>query len=331
MIAIETVFILGAGASALYGYPTGAGLKDMICDGLRDLIDLLIPRSESIGSSFEEDHKKALEENSVAFVEQFCSIPVPLIDRFLARNPDIVETGRTLVALCILYSEKNSVFVREIEKEKRKYDWYSQLFEMLAKNLNRADGYRDFKENKVDFITFNYDRSLEHFLYDQLKKNYRATIDLIKNKPTELIPFKFIHVYGKIDNFPWEDPPGLEYKSEYSVRDIVKVAQNIKLIHERDDEFFDEIKKTIAKAKNIFFLGFGYDEDNLRALGWPEAFNEKKRIFGTAFNVSEDRRTEIRKMIQKGFKIQDLQFNNPFIEPLDCRALLEKYTNSLYE
>ena len=93
---------------------------------------------------------------------------------------------------------------------------------------------------------------MEYFLYDKLKTTY-GSINLIKNRPVDLIPFKFTHVYGKIDNLEWEDPPGLEYKRECYIRDILRVSGNIKLIHERDDEFLDDIKQTIAKAKNIFF------------------------------------------------------------------------------
>jgi len=61
MITQQTVFILGAGASAPYGYPTGAGLKDIICDEISELFDLLIPRSDSIHHSYEKDHKKLIE------------------------------------------------------------------------------------------------------------------------------------------------------------------------------------------------------------------------------------------------------------------------------
>lgn len=330
MITQQTVFILGAGASAPYGYPTGAGLKDIICDEINELFELLIPRSEIVHKSYEEDHKKAIEENSVAFIKRFCESPIDLIDSFLARNHDLSQIGKTLIALCILNAERKSRFLREIIAEERIYDWYGLLFNIMVEELKDEDGYLDFKNNRVDFITFNYDRSLEYFLYDKLKTTY-GSIDLIKNRPVDLIPFRFIHVYGKIDNFEWEDPPGLAYKSEYYIRDILRVGGNIKLIHERDNEFLDDIKKTIAKASKIFFLGFGYDEDNMRALSWPENFNEDKRILGTAFNLPQSRIKEIRAMIQKGFKNPGLGSVYPIIKLLDCRSLLDEYRNLLNE
>ena len=263
-------------------------------------------------------------------IKRFCESPIDLIDSFLARNHDLSQIGKTLIALCILNAERKSRFLREIIAEERIYDWYGLLFNIMVEELKDEDGYLDFKNNRVDFITFNYDRSLEYFLYDKLKTTY-GSIDLIKNRPVDLIPFRFIHVYGKIDNFEWEDPPGLAYKSEYYIRDILRVGGNIKLIHERDNEFLDDIKKTIAKASKIFFLGFGYDEDNMRALSWPENFNEDKRILGTAFNLPQSRIKEIRAMIQKGFKNPGLGSVYPIIKLLDCRSLLDEYRNLLNE
>ncbi len=332
MITQKTVFILGAGASAPYGYPTGAGLKDMICDGLGDLLDELVPNAKSIGVSWEEANIKALKENFAAFKNRYCGSPIPLIDSFIARNPDISEEGRRLISLCVLAAEKNSRFLREIQEPERQFDWYYLLFNIMVDTLEEPGSYVDFKKNEVAFITFNYDRSLEYYLYDALKNTF-GEIDLRKYKPVDLIPFKFIHVYGKIDNFPWEEPEGLEYKSNYSIRDILRVAGNIKLIHERNDEFLDDIKETIIKAKNIFFLGFGYDEDNMTALGWPEVFvrGVEKRIFGTAFNRPERRRIEIEEMLQKGFLRKDLKFDKLLIDSSDCCFLLQRCRDSLYE
>lgn len=329
MITQPTVFILGAGASAPYGYPTGAGLKNMICSDSTELLNLLNPTNDN--------QKKTLTkimENSNEFVQRYSASPVDLIDSFLEANADdnsLTQAGRILIALSILFAEKRSRFLRGIRKENQKLDWYKNLFELMYKGLKGPYGYLDFKKNRVDFITFNYDRSLEYFLYNHgLLSTYKA-IAATDCRPLDLIPFKFTHVYGKIDNFPWEDPPGSQYKDNYNFADIINAADNIKLIHERDDEFLNEIKETIADAKNIFFLGFGYDEDNMRALGWPENFNEDKRILGTAFNLSKSRINEIRAMIQRGFKNPGLGRVYPIINAIDCCRLLDEYRNLLNE
>lgn len=331
MITKQTVFILGAGASTPYGYPTGAGLKKMICYESRELLDQLIPIADGHGSGWEKDKKDTIKKHTVKFIERFSQVPSDFIDRFLETNakvPDIPETGRILIALSILYSEKKSKFLNDEAGKDIALDWYKDLFLLMDEKLRGFDAYLEFKKNKVNFITFNYDRSLEHFLYNSLLQTY-GSINLREHRPLDLIPFKFIHVYGKIDNFPWEDPSGSEYGTKYGVRDILRVADNIKLIHERDNKFLNEIKELVREAENIFFLGFGYDEDNMRALGWPKNFNANKDIFGTAFNLSQSRIGEIRAMIQRGFKNPTLTHVHPIIKPLDCRRLLDEYRNRL--
>jgi hypothetical protein len=103
MITQQTVFILGAGASAPYGYPTGAGLKRLICYDTRLLLDQLIPKTDGgIGSSLEKDKTDAIKGHAVKFIEKFSLAPGDFIDRFLETNakvPFIPETGRTLIAL----------------------------------------------------------------------------------------------------------------------------------------------------------------------------------------------------------------------------------------
>jgi hypothetical protein len=53
-------------------------------------------------------------------------------------------------------------------------DWYKELFNLMDEKLRGPDAYLDFKENKVDFITFNYDRSLEYFLCHSITETVDA-------------------------------------------------------------------------------------------------------------------------------------------------------------
>ena len=228
MITEQTVFILGAGASAPYEYPTGAGLKDVICNRYQELYKFLTPQRHT-----EEDIKYAIENKSSQFIEAYRDAPIDMIDSFLesnANHPYFPQIGKNLIALSILRAEKESKFGLDMTKN-QELDWYKNLFNLMY--VKGSDGYLAFKENKVDFITFNYDRSLEYFLWHSLRTIY-SSLDTRDHTPLDLIPFKFIHVYGKIDNFPWEDPPGNEYKSNYNFTDAVNTADNIKLIHERD-------------------------------------------------------------------------------------------------
>jgi hypothetical protein len=76
-------------------------------------------------------------------------------------------------------------------------------------------------------------------------------------------------------------------------------------------------------------VGFGYDEDNMKALGWPESFNENKKIFGTAYKRSDDI-DDLTKMIEEGFTRPVKFSQKPVIEDTDCLSLIKKYKNNLY-
>jgi len=161
MIEIETVFILGAGSSHPYGYPTGKELRTYICDDFAGEIDGVFNRSGIEGriaaSTYQvDDFSKAFKNSNTR-----------TIDLFLSRNQNYSEIGRLAIVLSLLRSERESTFGGGIKSPDQ--DWYDLLFHMMTHTLNRSDSYKSFEQNKVTFITFNYDRSLEHFLYMSLK------------------------------------------------------------------------------------------------------------------------------------------------------------------
>ena len=130
--------------------------------------------------------------------------------------------------------------------------------------------FEDFDKNKISFITFNYDRSLEQFLFKALKSTF--------NKPEKecaekLSKIPIVHLYGQLDPLPWQAKEGEDfpYLPAHKIAGrIVKARENIKLISEERDveksEAFKEAYELIKKAKKIYFLGFSFDETNLKRL-----------------------------------------------------------------
>lgn len=56
----------------------------------------------------------------------------------------------------------------------------------------------------------------------------------------------------------------------------VQIHKGIKLIGERDEN--QEIKDQIKKSSNLIIIGFSFDPNNLRILGFPENFLAAKQI-----------------------------------------------------
>jgi len=84
------------------------------------------------------------------------------VDAFLEHRTEFLEVGKAAIAALLLPCEKEeSLF--DLNRDSR---WYEYLFQKLNA------GFEDFANNRIAFITFNYDRSLEFYLFTALKHAY---------------------------------------------------------------------------------------------------------------------------------------------------------------
>jgi len=123
MINEETLFILEAGASCPYGYPTGKELRRIICKefpiNYKNLLDRKAYPNQDI---IDDDDKIQIAQK---FVDIFFKSSTPSIDLFLARNPNFLNIGRMAIALSIWESEKKSRFREDVDQNQ---DWYSYIY-----------------------------------------------------------------------------------------------------------------------------------------------------------------------------------------------------------
>ena len=289
MILEPTVFILGAGASVPYGYPTGAKLRSSICS----------PSFYPIYfRHYEEDDKHSRsgreeQRNLGKLISAFNQSSNYSIDIWLARNPQFIDIGKKAILSQILHAEKESRFDEDMTDENKKMDWYGYLFNRLTHTMIDPKSYSKFNDNKVGFITFNYDRSLEYFLHKSLINSFKMPNGLPHIEPqidfSNLISIPIYHVYGVVAKLPWQIDPGLEYGKELNLRLIEILKNNIRIIHERTNKEIEDIKKLVASAKRIFFLGFGFADANLKAIGIPEVLTGYQEVYGTAFGLLRKR------------------------------------------
>lgn len=250
MIKTPTVFIIGAGASEPYHFPIGPSLKKLI---IRDIgfRTSSIPQELALAGFSIEDGQK--------FTEAFYFSGRSSVDAFLEHRPAFLEIGKAAIARNLIQFEKlESLFSPEIAE-----NWYEHLY----RHMNTS--FETFGENQVSFVTFNYDRSLEQYLFTALKHSYGKS-DEDTYKALKSIPI--VHVYGKLGYLPWEVLPNggtvREYMNDNSSHYIKLGAQGIRIIHEEEkvDEIFSPAHELLAKAKRVVFIGFGYDQTNLRRL-----------------------------------------------------------------
>jgi hypothetical protein len=307
MIKTNTLFILGAGASKPFGYPTGIELRNEILFGNtyeNDIISAL-NRYDDNTDTFRKDIKN--------FRDAFSKSGGYSIDAFLEERPKdhpFMYIGKTFIAKILTSREKDNDLRINIEE-----NWYMYLFKRMRVS------FEELGQNNISFITFNYDRSLEYFLFDAIKEQFDKGAD---ECITMMENFPIVHLYGQLDALPWQGPDGKEYSTVKGLNARLRAApQNIQLINDERDvkssEYFQKAYKLIEQAERIFFLGFSFDKTNLERLRL-DRIEKRKEIVATTYKVEE---AEL-KRIDRYFN-QSAYTNNITREDMDAITLLKKH------
>src|SRR4051812_27414002 len=185
MINQPTVLVLGAGASIPYGFPSGAKLVEMICgEAGQRYLNKIAPLGQKlriISQSRIEGFQDALRRSGELS-----------IDAFLEDRPEFIELGKKLIACALIPCEVEANLWNDISKS-----WYHYLFKSMSCR------FEDFSKNKITFVTYNYDRSLEHFLMQRIKNKYPVTAEAAEAAFRQI---KIIHLHGTLCPY---DPSGV--------------------------------------------------------------------------------------------------------------------------
>lgn len=320
----KTVFILGAGTSKTYGYPLGDELRKQILSVYKDSL---------INLQRKVEFRDFINESN-AFIEHFRKSGDKSIDLFLSKFSEYRIPGIKAILYRIFEAERQSIFLDEIYfRNKRNLDnsiiddWMWYLYNRLTSSLNRVTSYKKINFNNIAFITFNYDRSLEHFFYERLENGFNYKV--INGSPTEVIStLQFEHVYGQIAYLPWQNNNNfLSYDGfDFNYGIVDEYVDNIKIIGERTNENMEDIFDLIKNANKIMFLGFGYDETNLKTLGFPQILSSNQQVCGTALDFMNEEIEEIKaKFYIPGPNQPATNKHMINIENCNCTTLLRKY------
>jgi len=292
MISTPTVLILGAGASIPYGFPDGWTLKN-------DIWQSILTKDHCFRKLKEQGFH---EEDLAFFAERLKYSGEMSIDAFLERCPTFQKMGKRAIAVeLIKYEHPMRLTPRKLDNGHwSAWQWYHHLFEKLTMGLEPAT----FNQNKLAVITFNYDRSLEEFLFKALR------ITFAESEEQALALLKLItikHVHGMLSPY---DPLGMGFGRRYTTRsdeaDIRLAAESIRIISDDNDSAFVEAREKIGAAERICFLGFGYHPDNCRRL----RISYKQRVHGTVYGLT---RQEFTTKVMTFFKHQA---EGKFLDPL---------------
>jgi hypothetical protein len=192
------------------------------------------------------------------------------IDQFLKQRPTFDSIGKYAIA--------NELILRESEEqltENGRHSWYRELSNFLGNNP---------ADHRLRIITFNYDRSLEQFLFNTLRASTGERAEEVASKINAL---GIQHVHGQLDGLPWQEsdsPSKREYANNPSVANILFASQGIRLTHQASDEVNNPSSPAAAvhAAERVYFLGFGFHDDNLQHLDLPLDHLFEGKFFGAS-------------------------------------------------
>lgn len=346
MIDKKTVFVLGAGASCPYGYPSGARLRERICLSQGFMNNYY---DSGILGQFEQTAKEIKLRDIERFKDAFTKSRIKSIDLFMANNPKLAPIRKYIIAFEVFRAEQKSLFGEEAKLSKGSSlsfaqnralellprplflggDWYSHLYQRLIKELVGKDALPDFSDGKLVFITFNYDRSLEHFLYEALRNSFTEVSE--DNIIKSLKKLKILHVYGQIAPLKWKNPNDyVDYKPRIDESLLQRAANNIRTIYEeKQNPELTEAQNLLKQAEQIFFLGFGYAEENLETLKLPDRTKRTTSIYGTAWGLESKEKSDIRRRIVEWLPAESPdQVRIGYLKSsqgMDCLRLLRNY------
>jgi hypothetical protein len=310
MIEKRTVLVSGAGSSIPYGFPNGKKLKD-------EIYTTVVNRSNSFLN------KMATQDILDSFIDRLKYSPEESIDAFLEHEIDeeIIKFGKMAIVATLLPYEKEAYlfdnFIAKEEDEKY-FNWYRFLWNQINTSFD------DFEQN-LSVITFNYDRSLEYYLYTALKHKYPGKKEEeYKNKLDDIPVF---HIYGQLGYLPFGskgDKKSIPYDYNWKMAEIdfyqfdekktliENVSQEIKIVHEGEtiNEPI-EIRTMLNYAERIYFLGFGFNTINLTRLIGNVKLDDCE-IKGTMFNLSLKAKNEAGKILNEFKKSPAFNWKNHF-------------------
>lgn len=354
----KLTFVVGAGASYELGLPVGRGLLDDISKLIRKNSIPGVVYASDRHMSFDfvsddlDDHVKRLiakETGSFTisaintwkkeayWIAENCSL-APSIDNLLHTHQDdrqIVDLGKLMICAALKNAEAHSCLMKTPndhssngflyteknwggKKVSGPTSWLGQMFWLLAE----GNSFHDFllALAQVNFISFNYDRCIQHYLIHAAKSYFRLkTSDEILKVASAI---QIVFPYGSLGGLEISEG-GAKGFGEF---DLTEAAKKIRTFTEgmEDPAHRKTIDQMITEATELVFLGFGFNDQNLKLIFSSTFSHDLKRISGTALGFSTGNNLSVvSKLLEKvpnpkPFQMYSFGNSNVLLENLTC-------------
>lgn len=312
---MKKVFILGAGASCDFGFPSGMELMQEIhsvWNSQQGEIHTNYAHFKEQLKGFsrlpKEREKQVVAKKIKKLSDRLYFSGADSIDDFLSQCKDEVDVqfGKLTILKIILEKEQKAKEFGDGTLFKWEESWLRVLFgeEFRFENIEQLK--KKVEKEQFYFVIFNYDRCVEHFLYTAIQNYYGLEDEGIKNIINKM---KFYHVYGRLAPLDWQ-PEGNPVSFGNVFGDVsdglYRLVPNIKIVNEdRGDveNIKDKINVQIRDADKVYIFGFGFQDSNWKLLGIDKYKNHcakglrwsLDKFHYTHFGLSKRRKAHIQK------------------------------------
>jgi len=332
-MAKRNILIIGAGASnALHPqFALGAGLLQQISDRVTDRTSIHNPYLSNllnkIGFDYSicwdfvnhlDEYKRTSEFPSIdGFLDEVSTYP-----EFRTVRDRFIQIGKFSIMFHILGYEAE--IKNPISGGLKEDAWIHEIAKFIDEKNLLVDG---ANENTLKLITFNYDRNIEHFLYNHSRFENR------KSEIKKFIEDSVVHIYGKIGPLEWQNPDGYFEFGE----DNVKAD---KIFHEKNsidimylERFGNNSRELIKCAKwihrdyyaEVCTFGFNFDLINYRLLSLQNlGTNGNQKIIANIYPYNDNEFKNRRIMANR---IRNIKHDSE-LTYLSCTDFLKHVLNS---
>jgi hypothetical protein len=272
----NTVFVLGAAVSREVGFPLGGLLRDRVAEVLRAR-----NRDDVVTYALLEGHGQAIWG---AIDQLVAALPIhPSIDNlieFHRENTHLIHAAKVGIAAAILREERSSRLFQQLSDGRamplEHENTYGRLLSLIIRGCSRENLAEAFE--RVTFVNFNYDRSLEFYLWRALNEH----MGISGPEASELVAvIKVHHPYGSIGPLFGQTSHG--YGQRLDPLTLISIADSIRTFSEGiDSQSGLVIKEAIAEAERLVFLGCAHHPQNMRLLA-PKRPMRAEAVYGTVY------------------------------------------------
>ncbi len=343
MFTRRTVFIVGAGASREVNFPVGTDLMVNIArkldirfddgwtmsNGDKRISEAVKTIVSATGQRADSNPHYAAGRAISGAMSQAISI-----DNYLHTHSSdrlVVQMGKLGIAASILEAEASCLLKVDGSKneafsfEPIKHTWFSVFFQMLHEGVQREKLEGIFKN--VSFITFNYDRCIEHYLAHSISNYYRIPLPEAEGIIAQSLQIE--HPYGQVGRLPWQPASTssmMDFGHDFRGADLPHLAEQIRTFTERvdDDDMMERLHRQIAEAEVVVYLGFSYGEMNMQLMTVKEA--GLRTVFGTTLGISAPNKKIIETDVRASMGSLDVvAVNRAYYDDLTCGEFLRSY------